>query len=436
MNGQNILVPPSDLEREVIGYMFLDDIKDRIPDIDVELFSPANKKVVECIKDVYEAHDDISPLSITEKLKEKHPKLNGQLTGIVIDSVGRVVSASGFEATYKTLAEQRKRIRALKMMQDTYRDLYSGGDIDHAIGNFSTALENLGGDSDYYRWGDIDDLLEEVRIENIPSAIREYRNKTGGYYKKQIHVYAARPGHGKTTHSANEAIFLSQRYRVAYFSLEMSAQELMQKILAISGNVNNQTIQFGGTIPSENLQEIMKTLDAIAPKEDRRNGLYIFDDIYDHHQIINTCKELKPDVIILDFLQFLDFSRYDEYRLAIHDMLRAFKRYIKRYNVVMIAYSQTSRDIEKRAKDLGRRRDDFRMSDVAESAYIEIAAGYLTFMRWVYLETGDPVDRYVLNMYIKKARFGGIGNFKVQFAPDKCIIEPPDDNEDDDALPF
>jgi replicative DNA helicase len=135
----------------------------------------------------------------------------------------------------------------------------------------------------------------------------------------------------------------------------------------------------------------------------------------------------------VDFIQFMDFSEYDHLRLGLLDSLGKLKRYAKNDNVVGIAYSQMSREVEKRRSRNGNLdEDDVYMSDVAESQYIEIIAGYLVFMQWKWLISKNEIDKHTMFMRVAKARFGGFGSFKTYYEPDRCIISPADK----ESVPF
>jgi len=419
-----------DLERSIIGYMFMPEIHDRIPSIELDNFSDNNRRIVQSVKKAYLRYGDVSLMSVNEIIKDDYPMLANDLISIVVDSVTRVTSPVGFDSTFKSLIDKRNKIKSLLVIRQAYSDAKEGN-YKAALSSIDETLQRLSNDEGYFTWVDIDDLIEMSKVEIIPSAIQEYNRQTGGYFRKQIHTFAARPGHGKTTHSANELVNLGiQKLKTVYFSLEMASEELMSKVVSISGQIDNRTLLRGGTIPMDNLLQASSTIDSI------KNYIFIYDNIYEVGEMIGICKEKKPDVVIVDFLQSMDFGKYTSLRLGILEILVELKKYAKRDNVAIILYSQMSREIEKRqaqAGGNGKEQESF-MSDAAESQYIEVISGYLTFMQWKYLVSHSDLDRNVMVMDVKKARFGGFGRIRIWYSPEMCLISPKAESEK--GVPF
>ena len=247
-----------------------------------------------------------------------------------------------------------------------------------------------------------------------------------GLQRSDLVIIAARPSLGKSTLALNIAHFAAKEYqvRVAVFSLEMSAQQIVNRLLASEANVNSQRMRLG-LLRDE---EIQKEYDAIGLLSEF--PIYIDDSSYQsivemRSKITRLHSEEPIDLLIVDYLQLIaGTSGRPENRVQdVSEATRSLKSIARELDVPVLALSQLSRAPEQRLNHRPL------LSDLRESGSIEQDADvvafiyredkYVTEEEWRKRNPSEPYRKNVAELIVAKHRNGPTGNIHLYFDEDK-----------------
>jgi len=252
---------------------------------------------------------------------------------------------------------------------------------------------------------------QEGHITGLETGFRDLDFKTAGLQKSDLILLAARPAMGKTALVLNliEYIALHGSHTIAMFSLEMSKEQLVKRMLAMNSKVDSQKIRTGNLED----EEWVKLVDSV-----RRigNTSLVIDDTsgITASEIRSKCRKLKLskglDLIIIDYLQLMSGSgkrRGDSRQQEISDISRALKVMARELNIPVIALSQLSRAVEQRPDKRPM------LSDLRESGAIEQDADIVMFLYRDEYYNPDTEDKGVAEIIIAKQRSGPTGKVKL-----------------------
>lgn len=348
-----------------------------------------------------------------------------------LDFVREVIATvpnSGSIKHYADIVKERATLRKLiKISEEIENTCYSQSDsAEHILDKTGDVVYNLVQNRNSGEFTPIDQIvlsvLEKINIASqtqgsvtgIPSGFTDLDYKTAGFQPSDLVLIAARPSMGKTAFVLNvaEHICLNQGKSVALFSLEMSKEQLVNRLLSLESRVSSQLMRTG------DLNE--REWDALVEAA----GIYaksqlIIDDTpsISIGQLRSRCRKYKADhdisMIIIDYLQLMvGDGRTDSRQQEISDISRSLKALARELNVPVIALSQLSRAPEKR--------DDHRpmLSDLRESGAIEQDADVVMFLYrddYYNKETEKP---NIAEVIIAKQRNGPIGTVELVWMPD------------------
>ncbi|MYZ81637.1 replicative DNA helicase [Ligilactobacillus salivarius] len=273
---------------------------------------------------------------------------------------------------------------------------------------------------------DIDRLSQQSEdITGLPTGYREFDKMTAGLQPDNLIILAARPAVGKTAFALNIAqnVATSTDTSVAIFSLEMSAESLVNRMLCAEGSINANHLRTGQLDEGEwqNLIVAMGALSNTSIFIDDTPGIKIA-------EIRAKCRRLAKEkgnlgLVVIDYLQLIEGSNKESRQQEVSEISRQLKKLAKELSVPILALSQLSRGVEQR--------QDKRpvLSDIRESGSIEQDADIVAFLyRDDYYERGeskseeDGDDQDSLNqdvgeveLIIEKNRAGARGTVKLLF---------------------
>ena len=262
-------------------------------------------------------------------------------------------------------------------------------------------------------------------ITGLPTGYREFDKMTAGLQPDNLIILAARPAVGKTAFALNIAqnVATSTDTSVAIFSLEMSAESLVNRMLCAEGSINANHLRTGQLDEGEwqNLIVAMGALSNTSIFIDDTPGIKMA-------EIRAKCRRLAKEkgnlgLVVIDYLQLIEGSNKESRQQEVSEISRQLKKLAKELSVPILALSQLSRGVEQR--------QDKRpvLSDIRESGSIEQDADIVAFLyRDDYYERGeskseeDGDDQDSLNqdvgeveLIIEKNRAGARGTVKLLF---------------------
>jgi replicative DNA helicase len=250
-------------------------------------------------------------------------------------------------------------------------------------------------------------------VTGIPTGFIDLDYKTSGMHPSDLVLIAARPSMGKTAFVLNIAQYMAFRkdVTVAIFSLEMSKEQLVNRLLAMESHVDSQNMRTGN-LKDEDWTKLVEGADIIG-----RSNLIIDDTPgISIAEMRSKCRKYKLEhnlgIIMIDYLQLMSGSgKSDSRQQEISDISRSLKALARELSVPVIALSQLSRAVEQRP--------DHRpmLSDLRESGAIEQDADVVMFLYRDDYYHKDTEKKDIAEVIIAKQRNGPIGTIELVWLP-------------------
>jgi replicative DNA helicase len=396
-------LPPQakELEEAVLGAIMLE--KNAFDTV-VEILKPecfyveAHQRIFKAMQGLAQKNQPIDILTVVEELRKREEL---EMVGgpyYVTTLTNAVVSSANIDAHSRIILQkfiQRELIRISgEIIGDAYED---STDVFDLLDDAETKLFEITNNHLRKNFDTIDSVLvktiqriEDLRHKNeditgVPSGYASLDRVTYGWQNTDLVILAARPSVGKTALALNlarnAALHASKPTPVAVFSLEMSAGQLVQRILAAESEIWLEKIARGKMEEHEMQQLYKRGIQRLAQAPifiDDTPALNIF-------ELRAKCRRLKNKhnigLIILDYLQLMSGTgenRNSNREQEISNISRNLKALAKELNIPIIALSQLSREVEKRGAKDGTKMPQ--LSDLRESGAIEQDADMVMFM--------------------------------------------------------
>ena len=423
---------PHSLEAEqaVLGSMLIDSrsVAEVIgivrPD---DFFLQQNKEIYETIYSMFNFSETIDPVTVLEKMKvqglatDKTPEYLMQLMEITptAANVGQYARIVRDRAMLRNLATAAGEIRETvlagvgtpeEILESAEKKIYALRN-----GNAGETLQHIG----VVMVGVFDRLDELSRSGNafpgLSTGLHDLDRKINGLNKSDLLLIAARPGMGKTSLALNIALSVakSSAKTVAFFSLEMSREQLAMRLLSNESFVDNQKL-LTGQLSEEDWTKI-----AIASSALSQTDIRVDDNPSISVAEMNAkCRRLPNlGLVLIDYLQLMtsagtgQTSNNANRVQVVSDISRALKIMAKELNVPVICLSQLSRANESRTDKRPM------LSDLRESGAIEQDADEVLFIYRDDYYHPDTPEKNVAEVIVAKNRHGETGTVKLQWLP-------------------
>lgn len=270
----------------------------------------------------------------------------------------------------------------------------------------------------------INELSEaEGGVTGLPTGFTELDRMTTGFHDDELIILAARPGVGKTAFALNVAQYvgLHADKTVGMFSLEMGADQLVQRMIASTGLIDSQHLRTGN-LSKEEYENFFMATDKLSQTNiyiDDTPGIKISELSAKARNLANKSKG-NLGLIVIDYLQLIEGPRSESRQQEVSAISRQLKKLAKELHIPIIALSQLSRSVEQR--------QDKRpvLSDIRESGSIEQDADIVAFLyRDDYYrderedgesEPAQEKDSGEVEVIIEKNRSGSRGTVKLMFS--------------------
>ena len=420
-----------DAEISVLGCGFLeksalDKIMDEVSD---EMFySEANKTIYKAMKALHTNNIPVDANTICNELDKSKSLASVGGVEYITDIINSVPSTANLNYYIKIIFEKailRNLIsKATQIQEDCYDEQDSILDIvENAERNILGVYnDRLGRDIKK-----IQEVLPELQhtIETLADSKTDFTGIRTGFYdfdamtrglqKRQVIILAARPGAGKSAFALNMALnaAIKERKSVAFFSLEMGAEEIAKRMFGCVGKIDGDVLKTGKFKNTDwkKWNEAMSELQDTKFYIDDSAGLTV-------SEVRRKCRKLKNsddglDLIVIDYLQLLSSSsKYAGQRTQeVSEISRDIKKLAMELEVPVIALAQLSRSVEQRKGEDSKPK----LSDLRESGSIEQDADIVLFLHSDdYGKYDGNVNRRV-ELLVAKHRAGSTGSVNLVF---------------------
>ncbi len=427
-NEQQLRTPPHSLEAErtVLGALMLD--KDAIIKVaDMihvgDFYKESHNLIYEAMLALYEKSDPLDVLSISNELEEQNKidEIGG--ASYLASLVSGVASASNI--TYYAKIIQKKAIlrrlisAAAKINEMGYNE---SEDVEKTLDDAEQLLFGLSEKSLKQEFtpiktilGDAFDRLDDLHknkgeMRGVPTGFTDLDDLLSGFQKSDLIILAARPSVGKTSLALDIArqVGTQSNIPVGIFSLEMSADQLVDRMIAAEGDVDLWRLRTGNLKDSDfvNINETMGTLSEAPIFIDDTSSANIM-------EMRTMARRLQAEhdlgLIIIDYLQLME-GRSNESRVQeISEISRGLKMLAKELNIPIVALSQLSRAVESRPDQRPK------LSDLRESGSIEQDADVVMFIYREDRVNPDTENKGIAEIIVAKHRNGPVGIKQLYF---------------------
>lgn len=423
-----------ELEELVLGALMLEKsaVNTAIEILSAEMFyKDAHAKIFSAIFDLFNNSEAIDIATVTNKLRSK-----GELELVggpyyVTQLTSNITSAANIEFHARIIAQKFIQRELIRISSNIYRDaLEDTSDVFDLLDDAESSLFSIAENYLHRSAGDMSSIVKDAirnieeaakkegNVSGIPSGFFELDNITAGWQPSDLIILAARPGMGKTAFALTVARNIAVDYGIpsAVFSLEMSATQLVTRLIAAESEIDAANLKKGTLSDSEwtKLLAASGKLSNAPLYIDDTPALSIF-------ELRAKCRRLKDNkgiqFIVIDYLQLMTAGgdkNNGNREQEISTISRSLKSLAKELSVPIICLSQLNRSVETRG---GSKKPQ--LSDLRESGAIEQDADMVCFIyRPDYYglndEEGDVNENYA-EFIIAKHRNGSLEDVKMSF---------------------
>ncbi len=434
MENSNIQrMPPQNMEAEmsVLGCLMLDkDALIKIGDVVSadDFYDDRHKIIFEAAIALSEKNISIDILTVTNWLEEK--KLLERVGGSsYLTQLVNAVPSSAHITHYAFIVRKKGALRKLINAAGEMTNLAFNeeGDMEDILDSAEQKLFNISqkhlkqnfvsiGNILHSTFDRIDELhREKGKLRGLPTGYVDLDNLLGGLQKSDLVVLAARPSMGKTSLALDimRNIAVNAKVPVGIFSLEMSKDQLVDRLLSSQSDVNLWKIRTGH-LNDDDFEQIGQAMGELS-----ESPIYIDDAAGSNIMEVRTkARRLHSEhgvgMIVVDYLQLMEGRSTDNRVQEVSEISRALKLLARELNVPVLALSQLSRGVENRPDKVPQ------LADLRESGSIEQDADVVMFIYREEMYKGKDSRRpHIAEIHVKKHRNGPVGQVDLFFDAEK-----------------
>lgn len=416
-------------EQSVIGAMLMDrdaiTIASEILTVD-DFYQKQYGILFEAMVELYTENVPVDLITLQNRLKEKDVPPEISSLEFVRDMITKVPTSVNVGTYAKIVSEKATLRRLIRVNEEIASACYAGKDsveeiMEDTEKKIFQVLQRKTNDEFVPIKDVVLNALDKIEaasrmkgsVTGMPTGFIDLDYKTSGFQPSDLILIAARPSMGKTAFVLNIAEYMAFRSNetVAIFSLEMSKEQLVNRLFALESRVDSQILRTGN-LNDNDWSSLIEAAGVIG-----RSNLIIDDTPgISVSELRSKCRKYKLEhnlgIIMIDYLQLMQGSRRAESRQQeISDISRSLKEIARELQVPVVALSQLSRAVEQRP--------DHRpmLSDLRESGAIEQDADVVMFLYRDDYYNHDTEKKDVAEVIIAKQRNGPIGTVELAWLP-------------------
>lgn len=427
-------IPPQNIDAEMslLGAVLIDeetlaDISEHVKPHD--FYDKRHGLIYDAMMRLYEKRKPVDLLTLTEELKKKNDIETIGGSAYLTELTNYVPTAAHAEAYAELVAQKAIRRRLIKasaeisefgfdedsttqeLLERAEAELFSVSD--QSLKQDLVPLESILTESF--------DRLEELHrnkgsLRGVRTGYRDLDNMTAGLQRSDLIILAARPAMGKTTLVTNLAYNVATiaKQPVLFFSLEMSKEQLVDRMLADASGVDSWNIRTGN-LSDDDFSKLSDAMGEMAEAPifiDDTPGVSVLEM---RTKARRAAHEQPLGLIIIDYLQLMQGSGRDNGNRVqeVSEISRGLKLLARELNVPVIALSQLSRSVESRSPQIPQ------LADLRESGSIEQDADIVMFIYREEYYNPDTDRKQITDLIIAKHRNGPTGKVELFFHPER-----------------
>jgi len=416
-------------EQSVIGSMLIDKEAITIASEIVsreDFYQQQYGILFETILELYNEAKPVDIVTVQDRLKEKNVPPEVSSLEFVKDLIAAVYFTSNVKQHARIVKEKSMLRKLIKVNEEIANICYLGNQKVEDIMEMTEKkifqlLQQTGSEEFVPIKTVVLNALDRIEaasrmkgsVTGIPTGFTDLDYKTSGFQPSDLILIAARPSMGKTAFVLNIAQYMAfhNDVTVAVFSLEMSKEQLVNRLLSMESKVDSQSIRTGN-LSDDDWAKLIEGAGTIGKSNliiDDTPGISI-------SELRSKCRKYKLEnklgIVMIDYLQLMTGSKKtDSRQQEISDISRSLKELARELNVPVIALSQLSRAVEQRPEHRPM------LSDLRESGAIEQDADVVMFLYRDDYYNKDSDKKGIAEIIIAKQRNGPIGTVELVWLP-------------------
>lgn len=420
-------VPPHEIEAEksVLGAILIDpDAIVKVAEIiqPASFYDPSHQMIYEAMQTLYEKRSPIDAVTLTNQLKKMQnlDKVGGAST---IAKLSSQVSTSANVVNYAQLVAETSIRRRMITYGSEISELAfdETKEIRDLVDTAEQKVFNLAQIQASKAFVPIKDTLAESferldelqrsgsDLRGVPTGFSDLDHVLSGMQKSNMIILAARPGMGKTAFALNitQYVSVTARMKVGFFSLEMSREELVDRLLVGQADIDAWRLKTG-RLDSQDFLKLSEAMGVLAEAQifvDDTPGMSIFEMRTKARRLM---AEHQIDFLVVDYLQLAQGRTKENRVQEVAEISQGLKNIARELRIPVLALAQLSRAVESRGEKVPQ------LSDLRESGSIEQDADVVMF-----LYRKDDDIRESVNLKIAKHRNGALADIDLYFRGDR-----------------
>lgn len=432
-------VPPQNIEAEqsVLGAMLIE--KEAIPKVmeilrDTDFYREAHRVIFNAMLELYNKNEAVDMITVTEILKRDN-KLE-DVGGIAyVTSLANTVPTAANVTYHASIIEEKSILRQLVSVSTQIASMgyEANDDVKNIIDSAESKILEISNRKKTADFTPINEIVldsfksiealmgNKNGLTGLPTGFEDLDNLTSGMHGSDFIILAARPSMGKTAFALNVVQNVAIRAAkkvggapktVAFFSLEMSKEQLVQRMLCAEANIDSQRLRIG-ELRDEDWAMLINTADTLSSANiyiDDTAGITAMD-------MRSRARRLKAehglDLIVVDYLQLMQGSgkknNSGDRQQEVSEISRSLKALARELDVPVIALSQLSRSVE--ARQVKRPM----LSDLRESGSLEQDADIVAFLYREDYYNPETENKNITELIIAKHRNGPVDTVNLFF---------------------
>lgn len=420
-------IPPHDLELEksVLGAVLIDpDAIVKVMDLLTaeSFYQQSHQLIFEAMRELYDKREPIDVVTLSNKLKQQKKLTQAGGTSTITGLSNSISTAANVESYAKLIAEYAVKRRLITLAGEIGEQAFDEGNsardlldlAEKRIFNVTASQRSTSfiplKDTLVESFERLDELQRSGgELRGIATGFADLDRMLAGMQKSNLLILAARPGMGKTALSLNitHNAVVNDKRKVGFFSLEMSKEELVDRLLVAQADIDAWKLKTG-RLDQQDFLRLSDAMGVLAEADlfiDDTPGMSIF-------EMRTKARRLKAehdvDLILVDYLQLAHGETKDNRVQEVSEISQGLKNLARELRIPVLALSQLSRAIENRGEK------NPQLSDLRESGAIEQDADVVMF-----LYRKDEDIRESVSLKIAKHRNGPLGEVELFFRGDR-----------------
>lgn len=428
--SKNLRIPPQSLDSEkaVLGSIMLRpnaiyEITDMISES--SFYASKHAHIWNTMLELSAKNEPIDILSVSHKLEEKRLLDSIGGTAYLTDLTNSVPASTNIRY-YADIVAKKYLLRNIIEAGNDISELGFKEEIEDVFEVLNEAEKRMLNINNYSQgkvflslkdaipeaWDRLEKLNEtKGELRGVPTGFKNLDQYLSGLQNSDLIILAARPSMGKTTLALDIARQAASNHKIStvIFSLEMSSQQLVDRMLAAESRVNAWNLRTGNLKTENEFTKIRDSLDKLS-----KAPIFIDDQAGNSMaKMRSVCRRVQREhglgLIVVDYLQLMSTSKnYDSMVNQVTEISRSLKALAKEFNVPVLALSQLSRAVESRG---GRPR----LSDLRDSGSIEQDADVVMFIHREDKGKDESERTNIAEILIEKHRNGPVGKVDLYF---------------------